>query len=49
VTYTLEGEGDGPTTVRLEQDGNDSAEQAEQFSQNWQSMLEGLKAVAERG
>lgn len=47
VTYTLEGEGDGPTTVRLEQDGNDSAEQAEQFSQNWQSMLEGLKSTAE--
>jgi uncharacterized protein YndB with AHSA1/START domain len=49
VTYTLDGEGEGPTTVSLEQDGNESAAQAEQFSQNWQSMLEGLKAVAERG
>jgi uncharacterized protein YndB with AHSA1/START domain len=49
VTYTLDGAGEGPTTVSLEQDGNESAAQAEQFSQNWQSMLEGLKAVAERG
>jgi hypothetical protein len=29
------------------QDGNDSAEQAEQFSANWQGMLEELKSTVE--
>jgi hypothetical protein len=33
--------------VALEQDGNDSKEQADQFSQNWQQMLESLKKTAE--
>ena len=46
VVYELSG-GDGPTTVRLTQDGNDSAEQAEQFSTSWQGMLEALKASVE--
>ena len=35
----------GPTTVTLEQDGNESQEQADQFSQNWQSMLERLQGL----
>ena len=48
VTYALEGDDGGPTTVTLEQDGNDSAEQAEQFSQNWQSMLDALKESVEK-
>ena len=48
VTYTLDGEGDGPTTVTLEQDGNESAEQAEQFSANWQSMLDAFKESVEK-
>ena len=48
VTYTLTPTRDGRTTVALEQDGNESAEQAEQFSQNWQSMLESLKQTAEK-
>ncbi len=39
--------GDGPTTVALTQDGNDSAEQAEQFSETWQGMLESLKNAVE--
>ena len=47
VTYTLTPTRDGRTTVALEQDGNDSEEQAEQFSQNWQQMLESLKQTAE--
>ena len=47
VTYTLTPTRDGRTTVALEQDGNESQEQAEQFSQNWQQMLEGLKKTAE--
>ena len=48
VTYTLDGDGDGgPTTVTLEQDGNESQEQADQFGQNWQSMLDALKATVE--
>ena len=46
VVYRLSG-GDGPTTVALTQDGNDSAEQAEQFSANWQGMLEALKSTVE--
>jgi uncharacterized protein YndB with AHSA1/START domain len=48
VRYELTASGDG-TAVTLTQDGCDSPEQAEQFSQNWQGMLDGLKAVAERG
>lgn len=46
VRYELTPAGDG-TAVTLTQDGCDSAEQAEQFSQNWQGMLDGLKKVAE--
>ena len=46
LVYTLTADGDG-THLELTQDGNDSAEQAEQFSQNWQGMLEGLKATVE--
>jgi uncharacterized protein YndB with AHSA1/START domain len=49
VTYGLEPDGDaGPTTITLDQDGNDSQEQAEQFSKNWQSMLDALKSAVER-
>ncbi|MGO4599195.1 SRPBCC domain-containing protein [Terrabacter sp. 2RAF25] len=49
VTYSLEGSGDGgPTTVTLEQDGNESQEQADQFSQNWQSMLDAFKDSVEK-
>jgi uncharacterized protein YndB with AHSA1/START domain len=38
---------DGGTRVTLDQDGCASEEQAQQFSQNWQGMLDGLKQVAE--
>ncbi|NUR80437.1 MAG: SRPBCC domain-containing protein [Dermatophilaceae bacterium] len=48
VTYALEGDDGGPTTVTLEQDGNDSEEQAEQFSENWQSMLDAFKEAVEK-
>ena len=48
VTYDLAPEGDG-TVVALSQDGNDSAEQAEQFSANWQGMLDALKRTVEAG
>ena len=48
VTYELSGD-DGSTTLRLTQDGNDSAEQAEQFSGSWQGMLEALKGTVEAG
>ena len=47
VTYTLTPTRDGRTTVALEQDGNESQEQAEQFAQNWQSMLDSLKSTVE--
>jgi uncharacterized protein YndB with AHSA1/START domain len=46
LVYTLTAEGDG-THLELTQDGNESEEQAEQFSQNWQSMLDGLKSHVE--
>ena len=46
VRYELSESGTG-TAVTLTQDGCDSPEQAQQFSQNWQGMLAGLKKVAE--
>jgi uncharacterized protein YndB with AHSA1/START domain len=46
VTYDLSPDGGG-TSVRLSQDGNDTAEQAEQFGANWQAMLEALKQSVE--
>ncbi len=46
LVYTLEPEDDG-TRLTLTQDGNESAEQAEQFSQSWQQMLDGLKEHVE--
>jgi uncharacterized protein YndB with AHSA1/START domain len=46
VRYELQSS-DDVTTVTLTQDGCADAEQAEQFSQSWQGMLEGMKKVAE--
>jgi len=46
VSYDLEAHDNG-TRVTLEQDGNESQEQADQFSENWQSMLEALKSSVE--
>jgi uncharacterized protein YndB with AHSA1/START domain len=46
LDYRLTADGDG-TKLVLEQDGNDSEEQAEQFSQNWQAMLDQVKERAE--
>ena len=46
VRYELGSSGE-VTTVDLTQDGCADAEQAKQFSQNWQGMLEGLRMVAE--
>lgn len=46
LVYTLTAAGDG-TRLALTQDGCDSEEQAEQFSQSWQAMLDGLKAHVE--
>ncbi|GAA6526380.1 SRPBCC domain-containing protein [Intrasporangium sp. DVR] len=46
VTYDLVPEGSA-TRVELSQDGNESPEQAEQFSANWQGMLDALKATVE--
>ena len=37
------------TRVTLDQDGNDTAEQAERFSANWQMMLGQLKEYVEEG
>jgi uncharacterized protein YndB with AHSA1/START domain len=46
LVYTLTESGDG-TRLELTQDGNESEEQAEQFSRNWQTMLDGLKELVE--
>jgi uncharacterized protein YndB with AHSA1/START domain len=46
LVYTLTAD-DGGTNLGLTQDGCDDEEQAEQFSRNWQQMLDGLKKVAE--
>ena len=48
VSYDV-AEDDGRTTVTLAQDGNEDAEQAQQFSKNWQQMLDGLKTEVEGG
>jgi uncharacterized protein YndB with AHSA1/START domain len=37
------------TRLTLDQDGNDSAEQAEQFAANWQTMLDQVKEYVEAG
>jgi uncharacterized protein YndB with AHSA1/START domain len=46
LVYTLTAAGER-THLELSQDGNESEEQAEQFSANWQGMLDGLKAHVE--
>ena len=48
LDYRLTGAGDS-THVTLDQDGNDSEAQAEQFSSNWQMMLDQLKDYVEEG
>ncbi len=48
VTYELSAAGNG-TSVELSQDGNESAEQAEQFGATWQGMLDALKDTVESG
>jgi len=40
---------DAGTHLTLDQDGNDSEEQAEQFAANWQGMLDQVKAYVEEG
>ncbi len=45
LVYTLAADGDR-THVRLTQDGCDDEAQAEQFSANWQQMLDSLKATS---
>jgi uncharacterized protein YndB with AHSA1/START domain len=47
VVYTLTAT-EGGTHLDLTQDGNESQEQADQFSQHWQQMLDDLKALVER-
>jgi uncharacterized protein YndB with AHSA1/START domain len=48
LDYRLVDDGDH-TRLTLDQDGNESAEQAEQFSQNWQTMLDQVKEYVESG
>jgi uncharacterized protein YndB with AHSA1/START domain len=40
---------DAGTRLTLDQDGNDSDEQAEQFASNWQMMLDQVKEYVEEG
>jgi len=46
LDYRLEDRG-ASTRLTLDQDGNDSAAQAEQFAGNWQMMLDQLKKYVE--
>ncbi len=46
LVYTLSPEADG-TQLELTQDGCADQQQADQFSQNWQQMLDALKAHVE--
>lgn len=48
LDYRLAKNGD-VTTLTLDQDGNDSEEQAEQFASNWQAMLDQVKEYVEAG
>ncbi|WP_151083937.1 SRPBCC family protein [Nocardioides cynanchi] len=48
LDYRLEAS-DAGTRLTLEQDGNDSEEQAEQFAANWQTMLDQVKEYVEEG
>lgn len=48
LTYEIEPAGDH-THVRLEQDNAGSPEEAEHSRQNWQTMLDNLKNLVERG
>jgi uncharacterized protein YndB with AHSA1/START domain len=48
LDYRLEDQGE-TTRLSLDQDGNDSAEQAEQFAANWQTMLDQVKEYVEAG
>jgi uncharacterized protein YndB with AHSA1/START domain len=48
LDYQVMDAGDS-TRVTLDQDGNDSEEQAAQFSSNWQAMLDQLKSYVEEG
>jgi uncharacterized protein YndB with AHSA1/START domain len=48
LDYRLTGEGDS-TRLTLDQDGNDSQEQADQFAENWQVMLDNVKEYVEEG
>ena len=48
VRYEL-AQSDSGTVVTLTQDGCTDEEQAEQFSQSWQGMLDGMKELVERG
>lgn len=48
LDYRLE-DRDGTTRLTLDQDGNDTAEQAEQFAANWQGMVDQVKKYVEAG
>jgi uncharacterized protein YndB with AHSA1/START domain len=48
LDYRLEAS-DAGTHLTLDQDGNDSEEQAEQFAANWQGMLDQVKKYVEAG
>jgi uncharacterized protein YndB with AHSA1/START domain len=48
LDYRLEASDEG-TRLTLDQDGNDSQEQADQFAGNWQMMLDQVKEYVESG
>jgi uncharacterized protein YndB with AHSA1/START domain len=47
VTVSLEKTDDNQTKVTLSQDGNNSEEEKEHSTKNWQGMLDGLKKLVE--
>ena len=47
VRYELASSDGGGTVVTLSQDGCSDEQQAQQFSQSWQGMLDGMKQVVE--
>lgn len=49
IVYELQPSGEDGTHLSLSQDGNESEEAAEHSRATWQTMLSGLKEVAERG
>ncbi len=47
ITYELQGEGDGPTTLTVTQANNKTQEAADEAGKNWATTLETIKKILE--